>query len=127
MMTYSHREVKWLVEHYQDYLNPAVNWNPEFVHKFVDLKRSYINLSTSTREILFMCGVMGMDKITVGWITDMHRSTVYRQYKEGLRSLTALMNGQGGDYGEQEQSNYGTDSFHEDHKWDDERTYRRAT
>jgi len=93
---YTDQEVRWLLE---NYLSSVDDSNPYIIIRMADLKVSYLNLAQKTREILFMCGVQGLDKNWVAWLTDSHRTTVYRQYKEGIRSLCSIMNG-GDPYGE---------------------------
>ena len=97
MPNYTRGEVRWLVEHYQD--KPSSK--PQLLVKFIDLTRAFAHLSQQTRDILFMVGVIGMDHTTVGFMRDMHRNTVQRQYSEGIRTLTQLMcvPAEDGDYG----------------------------
>jgi hypothetical protein len=75
-----------------------MDWNPQLSIRVVDIKVNYPQLLPKTREVLFMCGIQGMDKDTVAWLLDSHRTTIYRQYKEGISSLCCLMNG-GDPYG----------------------------
>lgn len=92
MKAYTTREVKWLLENYQLFTNPGPELKSDLVIRFSDLKRAYQGLGQATRDILFMCGVLGMDKYTVGFITGLHKSTVSRQYSEGITWLTVYMN-----------------------------------
>lgn len=92
-LVYTRKEVRWLVENYQKSIFPSPIDKPVECIRFADMKQHYVLLPQSTRDILWLCGVCGMDQITVGFMTGLHRNTVSRQYTEGIKSLCALMNG----------------------------------
>jgi hypothetical protein len=88
---YTENEVRWLLE---NFLSASTDKNPDVIVRIADLKSSYRDMPESTRTLLFMCGVQGLDKDTVGFVLDLHRTTVFRQYKLGVTRLTHYMNGE---------------------------------
>lgn len=95
MKNYSNREIKWLVEDWEE-LREIRGTDSDgrvlLLVKMADVSRCLPRLSRPYREALLLCGMYGISTRTAGELVGVSAVTMNKRYKRGLESLSRYLN-----------------------------------
>lgn len=94
--SYSPKRVRGLIERYMEMRESkgTYGWQLETLCELVDLQRGMSRLTTEEREVLTLCGLLGITVRVVGELLSLDYTVVHRRYARATEILTIYMNGE---------------------------------